>query len=149
MFFNVLFGLLIPWIAGVVLLKKDLKIFLLIAPFAVVVAFTFDVIGFHLRFWRIDPKHDIESFAALPMYFGIYPILTAYLFYFIKRSDRSATLWILVFTFITTVVEFIGVTIGLVHYHNGWTIFWTFISYLLAYIVCYGYFVLLKKYVDV
>ncbi len=149
MFINTLFGLLIPWIAGIFLLRRDAKIFLLIAPFAAVVAFTFDVVGFHLKFWRIHPMDDIESFAALPMYFGIYPILTGFLFYFIKRSNRNPTLWILLFTLLTTIIEYTGVVIGLVHYYNGWTIFWTFVSYLLAYIVCYGYFILLKKYVDV
>ncbi|MCF6137261.1 CBO0543 family protein [Pseudalkalibacillus berkeleyi] len=149
MFVNIVFGLLVPWCAGFYLLKRDLRIFLLIAPFSIVVAFLFDVLGFHLGFWRIDPKYDIEPYAALPMYFGVYPILSGFLFYFIKRSTRSDLLWIMFFTLITTIVEFIGVAIGMVHYSNGWTIFWTFISYLLAYIVVYGYYVLLKKYVEI
>lgn len=113
MFINTLFGLLVPWIAALFLLKKDLRIFLLTAPFAAVVAFTFDVLGIYFQFWRIDPKNEIEMFAALPMYLGIYPILTAYLFYFIKRTGRNPAFWILIFSLLTTVIEFIGVMIGI------------------------------------
>ncbi|WP_261133702.1 CBO0543 family protein [Bacillus sp. Marseille-Q3570] len=149
MWMNIIFGLIIPWIPGIYLIKKDLKIFLLIAPFASVVAFTFDVLGFHMEFWRISPEREIETVAALPMYLGVYPILAAYLFFFIKRSHLNR--WILIFavTLITTIIEFIGVSIDMVHYFNGWNIFWTFVSYLLAYLVSYGYFLILKKHVDV
>ncbi|WP_311775166.1 CBO0543 family protein [Alkalihalobacillus sp. TS-13] len=146
---NTIFGLIIPWITGIYLIKKDLKILLLMAPFASVVAFTFDVLGFHLKFWRISPEREIETIVALPMYFGVYPILAAYLFFFIKRSDLNRWIWIFAVTLITTIIEFIGVLIGMVHYFNGWNICWTFVSYLLAYLVCYWYFLILKKHVDV
>ncbi|WP_166000422.1 CBO0543 family protein [Bacillus sp. Cs-700] len=147
MVFNFIAAFLIPWIAGIYLVKKDVRLFLLIAPFAAFVAVIFDVLGFHFGFWRIDPEFDTEPIAAMPMYFGIYPILAGYLFLTVQRLRFHPLVVILFFSLITTVIEGTGVWIDLVHYANGWTIYWTFVSYLVAYVVCYGYYLLLKKYV--
>ena len=145
MVFNFVAAFLIPWIAGIYLVKKDVKLFLLIAPFAAFVAVIFDVLGFHFGFWQIDPEYETEAIAAMPMYFGIYPILAGFLFLTIERTDLNHFVIILFYSFFTTIVEGIGVFIHLVHYSNGWTIYWTFVSYLLAYIICYGYYRLLKN----
>ncbi|WP_273852081.1 CBO0543 family protein [Guptibacillus spartinae] len=147
MVFNIVVAFVIPWLAGIFLVKKDFRLFLLIAPFAAFVAVIFDVLGFHFDFWRIDPEYDTEPIAALPMYFGVYPILTGYLFLTLERQSFHPFVVILFFSLITTIIEGIGVWIHLVHYSNGWTIYWTYVSYFLAYIVCYGYYRLLKKYV--
>ncbi|WP_347551599.1 CBO0543 family protein [Pseudalkalibacillus hwajinpoensis] len=148
MLFNLFFALLLPWIAGIYLIKNDLKLFLLVAPFAALVAVIFDVLGFHFGFWQIDPKYDTEPIAALPMYLGIYPILAGFLFLAMERIRFYHTVILLFFTLLTTVIEGIGVAIHLVHYANGWTIYWTFVSYLVAYLVCYVYYMLLKRYAE-
>jgi hypothetical protein len=147
MVFNFVAAFLIPWIAGIYVVKKDVRLFLLIAPFAAFVAIIFDVLGFHFGFWRIDPEYKTEAIAAMPMYFGIYPILTGFLFLTVQRLRFHPLVVILFFSLITTIIEGTGVLIDLVHYANGWTIYWTYVSYLLAYVVCYGYYLLLKKHV--
>ncbi|MGE6204426.1 CBO0543 family protein [Guptibacillus hwajinpoensis] len=149
MLFNIVAAFIIPWIAGIFLVRKDFKLFLLIAPFAAFVAIIFDVLGFHFDFWRIDPEYETEPIAAMPMYFGVYPILAGFLFLAIKRTPFHPIVIILFFSLITTIIEGTGVWINLVHYSNGWTIYWTYVSYLLAYLVCYGYFLLLKKHVSI
>lgn len=145
MVFNIIAAFLIPWIAGIYLVKKDFRLFLLIAPFAAFVAVIFDVLGFHFEFWRIDPEYDTEPIAAMPMYFGIYPILAGYLFLTLERRSFHPLVVILFFSLVTTIIEGTGVWIDLVHYSNGWTIYWTYVSYFLAYVVCYGYYRLLRK----
>ncbi|MGB7999129.1 MAG: CBO0543 family protein [Anaerobacillus sp.] len=145
MIFNTLVAFILPWIAGIFLIKADLRLFLLVAPFAAFVAVIFDVLGFHFDFWRIDPEYDTEAIAALPMYFGIYPILAGFMFLTIERFHFHDAVVVLVFSLITTVVEGVGVLIDLVHYSNGWTIYWTFVSYLLAYVVCYGFYRLIRN----
>ena len=145
MVFNIIAAFLIPWIAGSYLVKKDFRLFLLIAPFAAFVAVIFDVLGFHFEFWRIDPEYDTEPIAAMPMYFGIYPILAGYLFLTLERRSFHPLVVILFFSLVTTIIEGTGVWINLVHYSNGWTIYWTYVSYVLAYVVCYGYYRLLRK----
>jgi len=50
-----------------------------------------------------------------------------------------------VLTIIATFLEWLGVLFGKVVYGNGWHIGWTFISYLVHWVVCYCYYKALEK----
>ena len=145
MLVNIIIAFIIPWIFGVYLYLKDRRIIILIGPFASVLAFTIDVIGFQLDYWHIKPFYDTEIFSALPFHWGIYPILTGYLIYFIMYKRFHRYLLITGFALITTILELIGVLTGRVVYHNGWNIFFTFGSYLLPYTLTYLYFKKLRS----
>lgn len=145
MLLNVILGFILPWIVAIYLIKADVRILALIAPIGSVIAFTFDVIGFSLKFWRITPFYETEVMAALPMHLGIYPILAAFMVFFIHRKGLNKFIGILGFTLLTTLFEYIGVLIDKVHYGNSWNIFWTFFSYLVPYILVYLYYKLSMK----
>lgn len=145
MLLNIAVGFLIPWIFGTYLFRKDKRFMLLIGPLASV--FTFIIIDFGEQFgvWNLYPFEMDNSIAALPFCLGLYPINASYMIYLIHTKKISQYWSVLIFTFVTTIEEGIGLIMGRVIYDNGWNIFWTFISYLIPYLICYYYYQVLLK----
>jgi hypothetical protein len=145
MILNIIICLVIPWIFGVVLYFLDKKTLLVIAPFFGVIAYTVNEFGFHLNLWRLAPVNIADDLTSLTANIGLYPILAAYLIFFIQRKKGKAYLIILIFTLLTTLLEYFGVLLHAVQYGNGWNIGWTFLSYLIPYLLAYWYYKKLKK----
>jgi hypothetical protein len=145
MMFNIVVGFILPWVVGGYLLKKDAQTVLIVSPFAAVVAFTVNELGFYINFWHLHPIFNEEGVSAIPYNLGLYPVLSCLFVYFIKRKILRAFSQILIFTLITTSLEGIMLLMGKVEYENGWTIYWTFVSYLILYIPVYWYYFCLKK----
>ncbi|MDQ0060846.1 CBO0543 family protein [Paenibacillus harenae] len=144
---NIVIGFIIPWIFGILLIRKSPIILYLIYPIAAIVSAFFNDIGYHLGFWDFTPKidHD-ETLSALPMDLGLYPITASYLIYWIIRSNRRAWLKIACVSLFNTVLEFIALMTGKAEYGKGWNIGWTFLSYALALVLIFLYYKLLDKY---
>jgi hypothetical protein len=136
-------GFIIPWVFGTWLFIKHPKIILLIVPVGISAAFLINEPGFNY-FWEIKPQYKNHSFAALPMNFGLYPILASFMIYFVEKGVK---LWItlLGFTLFITGLEWMALIQKKVIYLNGWNIGWTFCIYLVALFIVYGYYVMLKK----
>jgi hypothetical protein len=145
MVFNIVVGFVVPWILGGYLFKKDAQIVLIVSPFASVVAFTVNELGFYMNFWHLQPYFDEEGVSALPYNLGLYPVLSCWFIYFIRRKIIKPVSQIMIFTLITTLLEGIMLLMGKAEYENGWHIYWTFMSYLLLYIPVYWYYIYLKK----
>ncbi|EAZ87045.1 CBO0543 family protein [Lysinibacillus sp. FSL M8-0216] len=136
---------LIPWtICLMHLYKKDKILLFLVAPFFSVVAYLMNALGFYFDFWEVLPFPQQKSFAALPFDVGIYPVLSCYCIYFIKKVNKPF-LVLLLMTLLTTFLEGIFVFFDRVIYQNGWNIYFTFFSYLLPYLFLYGYYRFLLK----
>ncbi|WP_411504646.1 CBO0543 family protein [Brevibacillus centrosporus] len=142
--FYIVFGFIIPWIIGVNLFKKNQKVVLTIAPFDSVISLVFNEIGLFLDFWDILPNKT-ESLNCLPIDLGIYPIFGSLFIHYCQKNLLPHWILLLSFSLFTSGLEYITVLTGSIVYHNGWNIFWTFISYVLAYILGYSYYVLLKR----
>lgn len=142
---NIIVCFIIPWIFGIVLYFLDKKTLLIIAPFFGLIAYTVNEFGFHLNYWRLLPLNINDDITSLTANVGLYPIIASYLIYFIRKKEEKAYLIILLFTFLTTVLEYMGVLIHAVKYSNGWNVGWTFVSYLIPYLVDYWYYKKLKK----
>jgi hypothetical protein len=142
---NIVLGFIIPWIFGIYLYKKNKKIILLISPFASVTAFLSNLFGFYFGFWHVTPILKEETLTVLPMCIGLYSVLGSYLIYFIQKKKITPTVLILLFSVFTTLFELFFVLTGKVIYENGWNIYWTFISYLIPYIIGYWYYLALKR----
>jgi len=76
---------------------------------------------------------------------GFYPVLASFLVYLKIKKRVNTSLLLICFTLFTTSFEGIGLIFGKVEYFNTWSIIGTFISYLIAYIVIYGYYRILVK----
>jgi len=132
-------GFIIPWIFGFILYKKESIIVLLIAPVGMTVAFILNEWGTNY-FWQFEPIFRNRSLSALPLNLGFYPVLASFLIYFKIKKRLNTFLLLICFTLFTTGFEGIGLIFGKVEYFNDWNIIGTFISYLIAYIIIYGYY---------
>jgi len=128
----------------IILYFRDKKVLLIIAPFQSAIAYTINMIGFYYGFWDLYPFGNKEIVHVL-FDIGIYPMLSAYMIYYIHHKNINPFSVIFFFTLLTTCIEGAGVSIGKVVYGNGWNIGGTFISYLIPYILNYGYYLYLKK----
>ncbi|MDP4146614.1 MAG: CBO0543 family protein [Bacillota bacterium] len=144
MILNILIGFIIPWIFGIVLFFKDKKILLVISPFTAILAYTLNEFCFHLNFWRLIPIDMNDDLTAVSTNLGLYPILGCYLIYCISKSSLNSYLIVIAFTIITTISEYIAVLFKLVKYGNGWNVGWTFVSYLIPYLLVNWYYDKLK-----
>ena len=144
MLFNFIVGFIISWIIGFYLFKKSPKIVLIIFPITTVISHTVNALGVYLEYWHLEPKiHDTLSY--LPFDIGFYPILACLLIYFINKGINS--FYSLIFISLsTTILEYIAYLFNKVIYANGWTIYFTFFSYLVSYTLVYFYYLLLQKY---
>jgi len=129
---------------GVILYFKDKKTVLIIAPFSGILAYTINEFCFHLNLWRLAPLNIKDDLTTISVNLGLYPILGCYLIYYISRKHINAYLIILIFTIVTTIFEYLGFLFNFVIYGNGWNIGWTFLSYLIPYLLIYWYYLKLK-----
>jgi hypothetical protein len=146
MLINIVIGFVIPLILGLFLYKKDKEVIIFIAPISSVVSFLFNQIGYSIEWWDFSPDfEEDETLSALPMDIGLFPFLACLMIHIKLRKNIKSVYLIILFTTITTMIEYVGLLIGKVQYQKGWNIFFTFLSYACAYILSYLYFLLVKK----
>jgi hypothetical protein len=141
---NIIVAFVIPWVLILVLYFKDKKVLLTIAPFQSAIAYTINAFGFYFGFWDLYPFGHKEI-VHVPFDIGIYPMLSAWMIYFIRRRKDNPFMIIFIFTLLTTGIEGIGLILGRIAYGEWWNIGWTFVSYLIPYLLNYRYYVCLKK----
>jgi hypothetical protein len=140
---NVIVAFIIPFIFIIILYFKDKKILLTIAPCQSAIAYTINSIGFNFGLWDLYPFGQ-KGIVHVPFDIGIYPALSAWMIYFINCKKVTPSKAILIFAILTTGFEGYGILLGRVVYGHGWNIGWTFISYLVPYIINYRYYLSLK-----
>lgn len=147
MLFNITVGFIIPWIFGIYLYKKSRIVVLLIFPITVTISALINDTGYHLELWDFTPHiENDETLSALPLDLGLYPVLSGYLIYWIRKNNRHVVMKMLCFCLITTGLEWVAYLYGKVEYGNHWTIGWTSLSYLFAYVLVYIYYKVLVRY---
>ena len=142
--FNIILAFIIPWIFVVWLFFINPKIILIIFSFTSVVSHTINAIGINMNFWAVKP-FELKAFSALPFDLGYFPLLGCFLVYIISKTKRNPYSTIFIFVFLITCIEFLGVLSEFIIYGNGWNIFYTYFSYLIAYTLVYWYYLWLKK----
>ncbi|MGF9696733.1 hypothetical protein [Paenibacillus sp. MABNR03] len=70
---NIILGFIIPILVGGYILKNNLRILLTYFPLGIASSACINSIGFNY-YWNILPNTHNQSFAALPMDLGLYPI---------------------------------------------------------------------------
>lgn len=143
MLINVIIGWIIPWCIGSYFLRQDRSVFIQIAPVASVIAFAFNEVGYQMKWWSVTPTGwGVLSF--LPYNLGVFPVIPCLLIYTVRRTSLYPLLLLLIFTICKTLFEFCLVLGGKVNYDHGWNLGWTFVSYLLACSLCYGWYLIVK-----
>ncbi|RJS60137.1 CBO0543 family protein [Bacillus sp. PK3_68] len=145
MIYHIILGFVLPWtIAGVYLCKKHTKLTALFLPVGSAIAFLFNDLGLN-HFWELKPSFKATFITTIPYDLGIYPILFCLFITAIHYKKLNLRTAFLLFILGTTLFEFISVLQNKVIYRNGWNIFLTACSYLLAYIMVFFYYRLLIK----
>jgi hypothetical protein len=141
---NIIVALVVPWILILYLYHKDKKVLLTVGPFQSALAFCINGLGFHFGFWDLYP-FGYKDIVHMPFDIGIYPMLSAWMIYFISKKKSNPFAIILAFSLFTTGIEGIGVLLGRVIYNRGWNIGWTFLSYAIPYLLNYRYYLSLSQ----
>ncbi|WP_368488306.1 CBO0543 family protein [Clostridium sp. BJN0013] len=81
----------------------------------------------------------------IPFDIVLYPIIGVYMLYFIKNKKLKSFFIISFTALLTTFLEFLGVIAGRVIYNKGWSIHYTFFSYMFSYTTLYCLYLYLKK----
>ena len=139
MLFNIVFGLIIPWIIGIYLYRKSSNLFIVIYPFGCTVAFIFNTLGLYFGFWSINPL-KFNHINALITNLGAFPIIGTLFVYLVHKTTYNNIILIIIFTISTTMIEFILILFKRAVYGSGWNLFYTFISYLTAYTLGYIFY---------
>ncbi|PEJ48135.1 MULTISPECIES: CBO0543 family protein [unclassified Bacillus (in: firmicutes)] len=124
MLLYIIFGFILPWLIGVILLKKITKIMILFLPTSIATAFLINTWGFNY-FWKLKFSYNELSLSAIPFDLGLYPILGCVFISSIYYKKLNVFSAILIFSTVTTLIEFWALKEGQVIYRNGWTIYWT------------------------
>nr|WP_305881984.1 CBO0543 family protein [Halobacillus sp. A5] len=135
---------MLPWIVVIFIFKIDLKIILLIAPLASIVTHILNTITIAYGFVAVAPYSLETNFASIPMVLGIIPAISTVLIHLIRKHGFDIG-WIIIFACSTALFEWLLLSLGFVKYHNGWTIIWTFIVYIIGYYMVYGYYKILNR----
>ncbi len=140
MLFHIIIGFILPWILGIYFLKKHIMLSIIFYPIGAATSFLINKIGFSY-FWKMD--NDLYS---ISYDLGLYPITCCLFVYNIHLKKMSTLTTFLIFTLGTNFLELLIVLLGKLDYRNGWNIYWSAVSYLLAYLIVFGYYKLVLNY---
>lgn len=101
--------------------------------------------GFHMGFWRYIPVFVNDDLTTVSTNLGFFLVLSCYLIFFIRKKLFNLYLLILLFAITTTAIESLALSFGLVTYGNGWNIGWSFLAYLVPYLIDYWFYLQLKN----
>ena len=141
---NFIVAFIFPWILTLVLYFKDKRVVLTIVPLQSTLAYSINAVGFHYGYWDLYP-FDHKGIVHMPFDIGIYPMLSAWMIYYISKVKYNPYIVVFIFSILTTGIEGIGVLLGRVIYGRGWNVGWTLISYTIPYIINYRYYLCLKS----
>ena len=146
MILNITLGFIIPWIFGVRLYFKEKKAILIVVPFMSMCAYFLSEILFHLKLFALAPLQITDDYTTMSLNVGLYPLLAAYLIYFINLNKLPRYMLFIIFAFVPTMAEYLGLVFKIVTYDNGWNLGWTFLSYIIYYLIGYWYYNKVEKY---
>lgn len=144
MLFNYLIYLIIPWVFGIILYRKDSRLFLSVFPLSALLAFIVNTSGVYLGFWSFYPFNQSYLWSLL-LNIGLYPILGTYYIYLAHHNKINLPILIISFSVISTLFKGIMLLMGRTIYSNGWNLYLTFITFIVTYLAGYVFYTVLEK----
>ncbi|MDV2686056.1 CBO0543 family protein [Alkalihalophilus lindianensis] len=137
---NTFLFFIIPWLIATIFFRGQKRLFRGLFPFSSLLSTSVCLWGDYHRYWVFKPNlKKFQVMTTMPLTLGLYPVLSTLMVYLIKQTKESASSWILTFTCLTTILEFLMKLFGRATYGNGWTLNKTFISYLIPYYLVHKY----------
>lgn len=140
LFWVIIFGLLLPWVGIFWLWLKAPRETIVIYPFAAMVGMAFSCLGAQFGLFVFLPHYTSPTYPTLFVDFGLYPMVAVAAIFAIHHQHRRPLLILLAMAAILTLAEAIVWFMHWVDYGHGWNFVFTYISYLLAVWLVYGYY---------
>ena len=134
----------LPLALGLILVRRDIKLVILIAPYCCVGAYTINVIGFNSKFWYLKPLLGSQNLTALPVNLVFYPALGTF-FIYIASIIKLVEFASIYFCRVNIFIEYLLIMVGWLSYCDGWNVYFTSITYLISYGFGYLFYKWLKK----
>ncbi|MBI6874447.1 hypothetical protein [Clostridium aciditolerans] len=142
MILNIILGFIIPWIIALTIIR-EYKVIYYIAPFASVISFIVNDLGF-CYFWRLYP-FNLINLSALPFNIGLFCLYPCVTIELVRKYHIRTYIILPVTGLLLTLIEWYGVWMGRVVYYNHWNIIATYFSYFISLIISYTFYKFLKK----
>jgi hypothetical protein len=139
---NIMIGFIIPWAIALIVVRER-KILYYIAPFASVLSFIVNTLGFHYL-WNLYP-FEFTNLSGLPFDIGLFCLYPCISIYIIKKYDINIYIGLPIASLAMILIEGCGLLAGRIVYYNHWNIIGTYFSYLIPLIICYIFYKFLKK----
>lgn len=125
---------LFPWSIFIILVKKSkFRTLFLTGIFASMLALLVNVLRHNFNWWSFNDvlisTIDVQIFADL----GLYPVEAMLLINFLPKKLYKWPIFIILFSIFNTFSEAILINKNYLYYHNGWNIYYTFISYVIPF----------------
>lgn len=146
MMFNILLGIVLPWIVAVFVVRKaERYIVAVMSPFATTLGYTLNTLWTHQGFGYMLPKFPENwTLAGLPCELGMFPV-TVSLFIIMYRRTHKLFLLLTLFPLVNTSCEGLGLILGKLVYLNGWNLFETYIEYVAGFAANLLYWQLISR----
>ncbi|WP_410768730.1 hypothetical protein [Fontibacillus sp. BL9] len=151
MFHNIIWGFILPWFMVSPLTLKQPKLFIVISPISALISIYINTVGYYFDYWHFKPIiKEYEALSAMPLDVGLYAILgTIFIYSIVKKPFGIHPIVIhLLYSVLTTLMEFATLKFDLVIYDNGWNIGWTFISYYVAYLLVFTAWRIVRNHIE-
>lgn len=145
MLFNIMFGMIIPWMICIYFFTKEPRLVIMLFPLGATIAFLFNDLGL-VQFWTVNPVYLNPSLSIVPYNIGYFPMIAIIFAYVLKKRRIHPFYLVLLFTFVVSFIEYIFLLTGKVVYHTGWNMVWTGITYIIGFGLCTLYIKLSSSY---
>lgn len=142
MILNILLGFIIPWIITLIIVQER-KIIYYIAPFASVVSFIINALGFHF-FWNLYPFY-LRNLSAVPFNIGLFCLFPCANIQIMRKYNISPYIALSLASLVLTIFELCGKLVDRVVYFNNWNIVTTYFSYFISLLASYIFYKILKN----
>ncbi len=139
---NIILGFIIPWVIALIIVSEH-KVIYYIAPFAAVISFIVNDIGFYY-FWKLYP-FELVNLSGIPFNIGLFCLYPCISIELMRKYNISAYIGLPITSLIITLTEGCGLLIGRIVYYNHWNIIATYFSYFIPLLISYIFYKILKK----
>ena len=145
-FIIIISSFLLPWAVGIIFFLKDKRIFAIIAPFSVMLAYTFNTIGIDLGFFYPLPveyfkTHTLSIFPNL----GLLPVISCIFIYLTAYTKFKPIILNIIISGIFTLIDMIFIWTKFLEYAKGWNYIYTILMYFITFNFVSLYYSWLKK----
>lgn len=142
---TLIIGFLIPFTIGIFIYLKDFRVIMLIAPIACAVAFILNTLGIVLGYFSPTVDNINPYLITGITNVGLFSLEPCILIFAVRHSKIKPIYLLLLITIFSLLIDLALLSTNFLIYENGWNIIYSFIMFLISFLIVYLYYLLLKK----